>query len=144
MDPLLKSRIDRMRKALERNPDPSIGFLAPPSRRSVFPAEVPRPYQEFLREADGAVCGVVTLYESEELVRKQGIGKTLPGGRSRWFCIGMVDEKPLVMDVRMNTVHVVDPDEKFDPDESLGRTGLCPAHLRIRQRLRRLRAGPVG
>lgn len=120
MDPQLKARIDRMRKALEKNPDPSIGFLAPPARRPVFPAEVPLPYQDFLREADGAVCGVVTLYESEQLVGQQSICKSLPGGRSHWFCIGLVEEKALVMDVRNNTVHIIDPEEDFDLDESLG------------------------
>lgn len=116
----MKSRIFRLRRALEESHDPSIGFLAPPSRRSLFPSEVPLPYQEFLRQADGAVCGVVTLFESEELLQQQAIGKALPGGRHRWFRIGSVDEKALVMDTRMNTLHVVDPEEKFDPDESLG------------------------
>ena len=60
------------------------------------------------------------LHESEALLAKQDPVQELPGGRQRWFCIGAVEDKALVMDVRQSAVHVVDPDDDFDPDESWG------------------------
>ena len=120
MDSQLKARMETVRRALAAHEEPAPGFLAPPAEHLSFPKEVPPGYQEFLRLADGAVCGVVILYESDELLRKQGPAKELPGGRQRWFCIGDVDNKPLIMDNRINAVHLIDPEEKFDPDESLG------------------------
>jgi hypothetical protein len=120
MDSLLKKRIAQVRQALAANDDPSIGFLAPPCTHASLPSQVPASYQDFLRAADGAVCGVVMLHESEALLTKQGPAQSLPGGRQRWFCIGDVDEKALVMDLRIDAVHAVDPEDDFDPDESLG------------------------
>jgi hypothetical protein len=120
MDSLLKERIERVRQVLTESDDPSIGFLAPPCEHDSFPPQVPLSYQHFLRAADGAVCGQIILHESDELLRKQTTLHELPGGKQRWFCIGSIDEKIVVMDLRLDAVHVVDPEEKFDPDDALG------------------------
>jgi hypothetical protein len=109
-----------VRRALDQGADPSVGFLALPSTHRTFPAEIPLPYQEFLREADGAVCGVILLFESDDILKYQMPAKALPGGRQRWFCIGSVEEAPLVLDSRMNAVYHLDPESAFDPDDSLG------------------------
>lgn len=120
MNALLRSRIGLVRLALENSADSTIGFLALPSTHRTFPPEIPLSYQQFLREADGAACGVVLLFESDDILKYQLPAKTLPGGRQRWFCFGSVDEASLLLDVRMNAVYRVDPDEAFDPDDSLG------------------------
>ena len=119
MTPELRERIRKARQALE-TADPTIGFLAPPSLRQSFPAEVPLSYQQFLREVDGAACGVVMLYESDGLLNHQVDAKALSGGRSRWFCFGAVEDYPLVMDRRSGAVHLVSEEGDVDEDQSLG------------------------
>ena len=120
MNSLLRAKIRAARRALDEVADPSIGFLAHPSTHRTFPAEIPLTYQEFLREADGAACGVVLLFESDDILKSQMPAKALPGGRQRWFCIGSVEEAPLVIDIRLNAVYRLDPESAFDPDDSLG------------------------
>lgn len=120
MDDVLKTRIARLRVMLEKDDDPSIGFLAPPARRPVFPQDIPEMYRALLREADGAVCGTITLYESDEVLQHQDDADALPGDSANWFCFGAIDDKPLWLDLRHHTVHLVNPEEDFDPDESLG------------------------
>ncbi len=121
MDNELKKRIEHLRYVLGSTDDPAAaGDLAPPSDRPSFPQEVPKSYQAFLRVADGAVCGVIDLYESAEVLGRQAAAKPLPGGRKRWFCIGEVEEQALVMEVSENTVHLVDPETASIPGESLG------------------------
>ena len=120
MNTLLREKIARVRRALEKCEDVSIGFLAHPSTHRTFPAEIPLSYQQFLREADGAACGVILLFESEDILKYQQPAKMLPGGRQRWFCFGSVDDASLVLDVLLNAVYQVHPDDTFDPDDSLG------------------------
>jgi hypothetical protein len=120
MNEQLKSCIQECRNVLARAKDAAdIGYIAPPSQHQTFPEQVPASYQAFLREADGAVCGVVHLYESDGLLQRQKVTRTLPGGRQKWFCIGTVDESSLVVDIAENTVHCLDP-EGFTPGESFG------------------------
>jgi hypothetical protein len=116
----LRARIALLRRALEESDDPEIGFIALPSTHRTFPQEIPRPYQEFLREADGLACGVVLLYESDDILKHQAPAKTLPGGRQRWFCIGSAGENPLFLEARMNAVFCMNPEEEMDSDGSLG------------------------
>jgi hypothetical protein len=121
MNEQLKSCIQEFRKAIAAAEDPSeIGYLAPPSRHQTFPEQVPPSYQAFLREADGAVCGVVHLYESDGLLQRQAVTRTLPGGKQKWFCIGDADESPLVVNIAENTVHCLDSEDGFTPGESFG------------------------
>jgi hypothetical protein len=119
MTPTLRARIAEIRKKLEKV-DPTTGFLALPSTHQTFPTEVPRSYQEFLREVDGAACGVVMLFESEGLLKQQGMAKDLPGGRLRWFCIGSVEDYPIVIDGQTGAVHLVPLEGSIDLDSSLG------------------------
>jgi len=119
MNPPLKERMAEVRRRL-KDADPTIGFLAPPAPRQSFPAEVPVSYQEFLREADGAACGVVMLYESKGLLQQQASVKDIPGGRQRWFCAGSVEDYPIVIDRRTGAVHLVPLEGHFDFDNSLG------------------------
>ena len=119
MNPQFKKRIAEVRRAL-KNADPTIGFLAPPANRRSFPEEVPVPYQEFLREVDGAACGVVMLYESEGLLRRQACAKDLPGGRQRWFCVGSVEDYPIVIDRQSGAVFLVPSEGQLDMQDSLG------------------------
>jgi|GEM_PF-2280478 len=120
MDIPLKQRIAEIRNALAESDDPSIGLLSAGTTQNHMPSEIPAIYKDFLREVDGAVCGMVTLYEHDELLGQQELMKKLPGGRHHWFCFGEIESKALILDTRLNTVHVFDPEEKFDPDESLG------------------------
>jgi len=119
VNPTLKQRIAAVREVLEAS-DPTIGFLAPPSTRQAFPEQVPASYQEFLREVDGMAGGVVMLYESEGLSAHQAPAKQLPGGASRWFCFGAVEDYPLVMDRRTGAVHLVPLEGDFEEEDSLG------------------------
>jgi hypothetical protein len=120
MNAALKSRLIDIRRVLEGLSDHAIGFLAPPSLRHSFPEEVPTAYQEFLREVDGAVCGVVMLYESDDLLQKQRLAKEAPGGKQRWFCFGSVEDYPLLLDRQTGAVNLISPDEQVDFGESLG------------------------
>ena len=79
MNSILRTRIGVIRRALELGADPSIGFLALPSTHRTFPAGIPLSYQEFLREAEGAVCGLVLLFESDDILKYQLPAKALPG-----------------------------------------------------------------
>ena len=117
--PALTNRVLEVRRALA-TADPSIGFLAPPSQRQSFPEDVPPSYQEFLRLADGAACGVVMLYESEGLSGHQVLAKGLPGGRARWFCFGAAEDYALVMDRHTGAVYLVPFEDHFDEENALG------------------------
>jgi hypothetical protein len=119
LTPELRERIALIRRALEAA-DPTIGFLAPPSLRKSLPEDVPLSYQEFLREVDGAACGVVMLYEADGLLQHQADAKSLPGGRQRWFCFGAVEDYPLVIDRESDAVHLVPVEGDFDEAESMG------------------------
>ncbi len=120
MTPELKAQIHHVRQKLADHGDPTVGFLAPPSLKQSFPPEIPLVYQQFLREADGAACGVVILFESENLVRQQTPAKSLPGGRQKWFCFGSVEDYPLVLEIKTGAVHLLPVEGDFDPDDALG------------------------
>ena len=120
MNAILKARLADVRRDLQAHADSTIGFLAPPSLRRSFPEEVPPVYQEFLREVDGAVCGVVMLFESDDLLQKQKLAKDAPGGKQRWFCFGSVEDYPLVLDRQSGAVNLISEDHAVDFGESLG------------------------
>ncbi|MFE5484667.1 hypothetical protein [Streptomyces sp. NPDC056527] len=63
---------------------------------------IPAPYQDFLRDADGAVFGVVALFSGKAAPKSQFYAGTLPDapvplGERDWFCIGVVSDDPLFM-----------------------------------------------
>jgi hypothetical protein len=121
MDAELLSRIHKLRDALAHESDPDgIGFIAPPYHGVSFPAAMPSKYREFLRVANGGVCGGIDLYEAGEIMAKQSPVMALPGGRTRWFCIGEVGENLLVMDNVEQTVHLVEAEEPAIAGESMG------------------------
>ena len=60
------------------------------------------------------------LYESEGLAEHQLPARQLPGGLSRWFCFGAVEDYPLVMDRRTGSVHLVPLEGDFDEENALG------------------------
>ena len=60
------------------------------------------------------------LFESEGLSAQQSAAKQLPGGASRWFCFGAVEDYPLVMDRRNGSVHLAPLEGDFDEENSLG------------------------
>lgn len=119
MNTALQQRILSIRERLSGSGN-TAGYFAPGSTHASFPAEVPTAYQEFLRQVDGAVCGVVLLYGSDGLSAHQVEVKGLSGGRARWFCFGAVEDYPLVLDRPSGAVYLVPDEGPVDEDSSLG------------------------
>jgi hypothetical protein len=111
MDSDLQDRIERVRSALQADPDGiRIGWV------NAAAAEVPQPLQrydelaQFLRVADGACCGEVVLFGVGQLSEDQFIGASLPGRRPRWLWLGNASDAPLVFDRETQRVSEADPE----------------------------------
>ncbi|WP_432155435.1 hypothetical protein [Streptomyces sp. bgisy153] len=63
---------------------------------------IPAAYQDFLRDADGAIFGLIALFSAKEAPKSQFYAEGTPDAsvplrREEWFCIGKVSDDPLFM-----------------------------------------------
>lgn len=110
MDAELWTRIERVRSALDSDPDGIVvGQIEPPALNVPPPLLVHTELADFLKVANGARCGAVILFGTEELLRQQFVCDYLPGGGKRWLCIGYSVDAPLVLDRQNGQVSEMSP-----------------------------------
>ncbi len=107
MNAALRSTIERVRTRLEADSRSRVdcGYLRP---ASIDVSSVPRDmqwYADFLSVADGGECGGVILWRSTEIERFQQYCDGLAGGREKWYCIGVLDDDPIIVDRATGMVH---------------------------------------
>jgi hypothetical protein len=111
MDAELRDRIERVRSALQANPDGIlIGWVNPAATGIPPPLRGYHQLAEFLGVADGARCGEVVLFGVEQLSESQSIGESLPGGLPRWLWLGNAAGAPMVFDRQTQRVSEADPE----------------------------------
>jgi hypothetical protein len=114
----LAARIEELRKAAARSSDDP-GFIAPPYKGATLPLRIPPAYQDFLWKADGAVCGVVHLFDSADVLSHQREADVLLRTH-RWFCFGRVEDDLLILDTVEGTVSRIAPEDHVSPEEAMG------------------------
>ncbi|MGK5451402.1 hypothetical protein [Streptomyces radiopugnans] len=71
-----------------------------PKQPTEHSTSIPQSYRDFLRVADGASCGDVTLFPIDLVEEMQFYCDPVEGscvelGRETWFCCGVVNDEPL-------------------------------------------------
>jgi hypothetical protein len=96
----LRSRIERMRAVLERDPDGiTAGELRPAAEsNSEYPDKSCEPYQSFLEVCDGGRFGSIDVWSSREIEGKQFVAVDFPGGPDAWLVVGQILYEPIACD----------------------------------------------
>jgi hypothetical protein len=129
MDVRLREAIGLVRQALDDDPAGIvIGDLRPPNPDIEVVESPLSGYFEFLRECDGARCGVIDLWSYGELSENQFRVAHLANEADRWICVGQLLYEPLAIDRQCGEIRRFRQDP---PPDTEGRDfGLAAEFLR--------------
>ena len=102
----LKQIIEKLRYELSKDPSLVIaGKINNSTCKKVKELPV-KPYCDFLDVCDGARCGIIDLWNSENIKKNQYRVTDIIGGSEKWVCIGQILYEPLVFNLKDEKIYL--------------------------------------